>query len=123
MSNLHGRIPTKGESYQEHDTVEHRLRVATHIDGNSVVYEDTNFTSGDSPSVLDVLTDLGRTAHKGFVENVGPGDLQIEVSFDGTTYGGIYTLSGGQALSIDDEKVAKIRITYQDPTGYKARLG
>ena len=123
MGNLHGRMPTKGESYQEHDTVEHRLRVATHIDGNTVSYEDTNFTSVESPAVLAVFNDLGRSGHEGYISNDGPGDMTYEISFDGTTYGGIHTLRGGEVHTLKNMKINRIRLTYVDPTEYRVKVG
>lgn len=123
MGNLHGRIPTRGPEASEHDKVEERKRVATWIDGNVVAYEDANFTSAETLSVLDVRTDLGRSAHKGYIVNDGPGDMKVEISFDGNTYGGLHTLRGGDVLDIDDFKINKIRLTYIDPTEYRALIG
>lgn len=122
MGNLHGRMPTQTINKQQHDKVEERQRVATHADGNTVSYEDTNFTTGESPAVLNVLTDLGRAGHKGSFINDGPGDVQIELSYDGTVYGGLHTLRGGETLSLHDLKIAKIRVTYIDPTEYRCLI-
>lgn len=123
MGNLHGRMPTKGESYKEHDRVEERQRVATHIDGNTASYEDTNFTSAETLSVLNVLSDLGRSGHQGTFINDGPGEILVEISFDGATYGGLHTLKGGEQMALSDLKIAKIRLTYVDPTAYRCMVG
>lgn len=123
MTNLHGRMPTKGKEYNEHDDVERRKRVATWVDGNVLSYEDTNFTSGESPAVLSVITDLGRTAHEGYFINDGPGDILIEFSFDGTNYGGQHTVHGGDIVDLKDLKIQKIRLTYVDPTEYRVLVG
>ena len=108
---------------EEHDGVEYRKRVATHIDGNTVSYEDTNFTSAESPAVLDVFTDIGRFGHQGQIINDGPGDIQVEISYDGTTYGGLHNLRGGEVFELSNLKINKIRLTYVDQTEYRAVVG
>ncbi len=122
MANTGGHVNVASDSHEEHDHVEYRKRVATYVDGTSVAYEDTNFTSAESPAVCDVFTDLGRIGHKGYFINDGPGDIQIEISADGITYGGVHTLHGGDVLDFDDLKIKKIRITYIDPTEYRALI-
>lgn len=104
----------------EHDGVEYRKRVATYVDGTSVSYEDSSFVTGDSPAVLDVFTDLGRFGHKGQFINDGPGKIRVEISADGTTYGGIHTLGEGDTLVLDDLKINKLRLTWQQDTSYRA---
>jgi len=119
MGNLHGRMPTQTVQKQTFDAIEERTRVATHADGNTASYEDTNFTAADTLSVLDIYTDLGRAGHKGAFINDGPGDILVELSFDGLVYGGIHTLHGGESLNLNDLKVHKVRLTYVDPTEYR----
>jgi hypothetical protein len=123
MTNLHGRMPTKGKEYNEHDDAEGRKRVATWIDGNVASYEDTNFTSGESPAVLDVYNDLGRIAHEGYFINDGPGDILVEFSYDSSTYGGQHTVHGGDILDLRNLKIMRIRLTYVDPTEYRVLVG
>lgn len=116
----------KGEAsviHEEHDHEIYAKKITSRIAGNVVVYEDTNFTSADSPAILDVFNDLGRIATTGHLHNTSLGDLQVEVSFDGVNYGGIYTLSGGQVINFDNETIKKVRITFVDPTSYLARFG
>lgn len=123
MTNLHGRMPTRGKEYNEHDDVEGRKRVSTSVDGNVVSYEDTNFTSGESPAVLDILTDLGRSGHEGYIINDGPGDMLVEFSFDSTNYGGQHTLHGGDIMDLRNLKIQRIKLTYIDPTEYRVLVG
>jgi hypothetical protein len=104
----------------EHDMVEYRKRVALYVDGSTVSYEDTNFVSGDSPVVLDVFADLGRPGHEGYVLNDGAGNLLLELSTDGTTYGGSHTLRWGEQLLLNNLKVNRIRLTWQEDTSYRA---
>lgn len=122
-------MATKGQRHlnsfanDEFDAETYRKRVATHIDGKTVSYEDSDFTSGESPSILDIITDLGRIGTKGYFINDGPGDIKIEISDDAATYGGQHTLRGGDQFSLNNLKIRRIRITYVDPTEYRALVG
>lgn len=109
--------------HEHDDDVEYRHRVATYVDGNTVAYEDTSFTTGDSPAILDVFTDLGRIAHEGYIVNDGPGRILVEMSFDGTTYGGQHTIYDGDTLSFSNLKIKKIRLTWVDNSAYRAMVG
>lgn len=104
------------------DETEYRNRVATYVDGNSVSYEDANFLVADGAAVLNIEADLGRIGHKGHVINDGPGRLRVEVSSDGTTYGGLHTLSDGDVFSLDDLTIKKIRITPVEVSAYRALI-
>lgn len=103
----------------EHDVVEYRKRVQMWSDGNSVSYEDTAFATGDSPAVLAVSTDLGRAGHEGYFTNDGPGNILVEVSKDGTTYGGVHTLKGGETLDLSNLIINKIRVTWAQNAAYR----
>lgn len=103
----------------EHDAVEYRKRVATYVDGSTVAYEDTDFVSGDSPVVLDIDTDLGRLGHEGYVLNDGAGNILVEISIDGTNCGGSHTLRWGEQLNLDNLKIDRIRLTWQEDSSYR----
>lgn len=105
---------------EEHDDVEYRKRVATHVDGDSVSYEDSDFVTGDSPIVFDVFTDLGRIGHKGYIVNDGPGEIKLENSSDGTVYGGQHTIKEGEVFVLDDLKIKKLRLTWVNDSAYRA---
>ena len=122
MGNLHGRMPTKGESYAEHDTVEYRQRVATYVDGTTVGYEDTQFDAGESPAVLDVLSDLGRLGHEGQIINDGPGKITVAISASGSIYGGSHTLMAGEVMDFTNLKIERIKLTFIDDTGYRVMV-
>jgi len=106
----------------EHDPVEYRKRVIMSSDGSSTGYEDSNFVSGDSPAVLDIQTDLERIGHRGYIANDGPGDMKYEISADGTTYGSIHTLRGGETANLENLKIKKIRLTHVDNTEYRVMI-
>lgn len=120
MSNQTGaHVNVSSYKKEEHDAATGGVRVVGRVQNNSVSYEDTNFASGDSPAVLAVNTDLGRNGYKGYFINDGPGDIQVEISNDGTIYGGTHTVRGGEQLALDDLNIAKIRLTFVDPTEYR----
>ena len=110
----------KSIAHEEHDYNEYRKRVATYADGNSVSYEDTSFVTGDSPAVLDVYTDLGRNGHDGYISNDGSGNFRVEISTDGTNYGGLHTLKNGEILELAGLKKRKKRITWVADSSYRA---
>lgn len=123
MATNGGHVNVASDSHEEHDHVEYRKRVATYVDGNSASYEDTNFTSGESPAVIDFFADTNRIAHEGTFINDGPGDILVEFSDNSTTYGGQHTLRGGEVMDLSNMKIKRIRITYVDPTEYRVIIG
>lgn len=65
------------------------------------VYAGT-LTSGVSPLVLDVFTDLGDEGCRGFVENQSvSASFTVAFSFDGTNYGDEITVLAGKTLNLD----------------------
>lgn len=89
------------------------------IIGNDVAYEDSSFTSGDSPRVLAVQGDLGRLGIDGYIVNDGAGDIQFELSKDGTTYGAAHTLKKDDIVNLRHRQVSKIRLTWVADCGYR----
>jgi len=87
--------------------------------GRSVSYEDTSFLTGDSPVVLDVNADLGRNGRDGYIANDGAGNFTVEVSDDGTTYGGSHTVKAGEILEINGVDIDKVRITWIANSAYR----
>jgi len=108
MTNLSQRIPTKGPEGLTIDKTENRQRVISAVDGNSVSYEST-LTTG--PDVLcNILTDIGRKGHYGYIINDGEGDIQVSWSYNGTLYGGIHTLQPDERISLDQFTVQIIKL-------------
>ena len=90
--------------------------------------EDLDFQSGDSPVVLDVESSLGvksidcRIACKSNTANKG--NILVELSTDGTTYGDQFTVFYSETLpfnlAILALKISKIRITHSGTdSGYR----
>ena len=104
---------------QEHDENASRKKVSTWIYNNSVSYEDTNFVTGDSPATLNVYSDLGVTGHLGYITNDGDGNILIELSNDGTNYGGQHTLKSYETAHFNEMTVYKIRLTWVSDTSYR----
>ena len=90
------------------------------VEGNDKGYEDTSFVTGESPRVLDVNTDLGRNAREGGILNDGAGDLLVEISNDGATYGDQHTLKADEVFDLEGRNVDSIRLTWVADTGYRA---
>jgi len=87
--------------------------------GRTVTYEDTSFVTGDSPATHDINTDLGRNGRDGYVICDGAGDITIEVSDDGTSYGGTHTMKRGERLSLKGLDIDRIRITWVSDSSYR----
>lgn len=108
----------------EHDKVAYAKRVVVVASqGKTVSYEDASFVTGDSSIVLDVFTDLGTNGSGGYITNDGPGDFKVEVSNDGSSYGGLHTLKNGEILSLNGMVVDKIRITGVSDSSYRVLVG
>lgn len=120
MSNATGRMATQSIEVEEHDAQTGAKRIINRAKTDTVSYEDTNFTSADSPAVLDVKTDLGMNGSRGSLTNMGPGDFLVEISADSVNYGGQHTLSAGEVFNLDGLNIGRIRLTFIDPTEYKA---
>lgn len=75
-------------------------------------YEDASFVSGDSPTTHDFNADAGRNAVDGYIVCDGPGDIQVDISRDGITYGDKWTMKAGELVNLTHFNVDKIRITY-----------
>ncbi len=103
----------------EYDKDEARKKVAVWVYGNTVSYEDIDFTISDSPVSLNVYSDLKVKGHGGFISNDGNGIIQIEFSNDGNTYGGQHTIKAFEVLEFNDLTIAKIRLTCVSDTSYR----
>ena len=88
-----------------------------YVPGLDYTYKDTNFVAGDSPATLDVNNDLGRNGHLGFIICGGPGNIDVKVSNDGVSYGGIHTMKPGEVYPLNSRDVDRIQLIY---TGIKS---
>jgi len=87
--------------------------------GRTKAYEDASFVTGESPRELDVLTDLGREGHDGYIVNDGDGDIKVEFSDDGTAWGDQHTLKKDEWLPLFMLEIAKIRLTWVADSAYR----
>lgn len=117
----YGSIPI---THEEHDSDANAKRVVlASSTGNTVSYEDTSFVTGDSPAVLDVFTDLGRVGEGGYIINDGEGSFTVEISDNGTAYGGVHTLKAGEIMTLDGLMVNRIRLTWVSNSSYRVLIG
>ncbi len=80
---------------------------------------DTSFVTGDSPVVIDLLANLGSLAQHVVIFNDGPGDLDVEMSLDGTAYGAVHTVKASEAFGPEGASISSIRITWVSDSAYR----
>ena len=91
--------------------------------GINKTYEDTSFEVGDSPVTHDFYSDTGRYASDGWITCDGPGNIQVDYTRDGITYGDKWTMKKGESVDLLRLDIKKIRITYVSATsGYRIFL-
>lgn len=90
-----------------------------YIAGRTATFEDSSFVTGDSPATHDVNTALGRNGRDGYIVNDGPGDLQYQISDNGTNYGGAHTLKSGETVKLTHLDISKIKMTWIADCGYR----
>ena len=82
-------------------------------------YKDTSFVVGDSPATHDINTDLGRNAVQVFIYNDGIGDMDVEMTQDGSTWGDKHTMKSLERLELRDVDVDSVRVTHVADTAYR----
>jgi len=76
---------------------------------NPKKYEGTVATVG-VPVTLNVNTDLGRNSGDGYIVCDGPGDLEVDLSYDGTTYEENITVKKDEILDLGGLNIHTIKI-------------
>lgn len=89
------------------------------IAGRTATFEDSSFVTGDSPATHDVNAALGRNGHDGYIVNDGDGDLQYQISNDGTNYGGAHTLKKDETVKLTGLDIDSIKIIWVADCGYR----
>jgi len=93
------------------------------LPGLNKTYEDSSFEAGDSPAVHNFLSDTGRRAQEGWIICDGDGDIQVDYSRDGITYGDKFTVKSGEVVDFLRLDIARIRVTYVSAnSGYRIFL-
>jgi len=90
--------------------------------GLNKVYEDTNFVTGDSPQTHDFNSDAGRNATDGYIICDGPGNIKVDYSRDGITFGEQWTMKKGEKVSLLRLDIDKIRITWVADSAYRINM-
>lgn len=90
--------------------------------GLNKAYEDANFVVGDSPAVHDFYSDTGRYAIDGWIVCDGDGDIQVDYTRDGITYGSKWTMKKNETVDLLRLDIKKIRITHVADSAYRIFL-
>ena len=80
--------------------------------GLNKTYEDSSFEAGDSPVTHDFYGDTGKYASDGYIICDGSGDIQVDYSRDGITYGDKFTMKSGETVDLLRLDIKKIRVTH-----------
>lgn len=127
------RTPRIGVRYRVTEFEVSRQSDVTYFEGNPYIYETVvalvgqknihDIREGNSTINGVAITEtqaLLRSAHSGYVENLGPGNLLVEFSSDGTSYSGVRTLSPGQSQPLDKMDIVTLRLdTNVNNTAYR----
>ncbi len=81
---------------------------------DNIVFEDASFVVGDSPQTHDfnAATSPNRNAVDGYIVCDGAGDIQVDISRDGISFGAKFTVKSGEVVFLDHLDIDKIRITF-----------
>lgn len=82
-------------------------------------YEDSSFVTGDSPVILDLLTDLGDYARDVAITNDGVGNITVAISNDGISYSDEHILKAQEGLTLSDIKIDSVRLTWVADSSYR----
>ncbi len=91
-------------------------------DFDNKVYEDASFATGDSPQTHDFNSDASRNAVDGYIICDGPGNIQVDISRDGISYGAKWTMKKGERVNLQHFNIDKIRITWVSDSAYRINL-
>ena len=75
-------------------------------------FEDSSFESGDSPVTLDANAALGRNATSGYIICDGAGNISVQFSNNGTSFGDSHTVKSNEVLRFDRVSVDSVKITH-----------
>lgn len=75
-------------------------------------YEDTSFVAGDSPATIDFNADAGRNSIDGWIICDGVGDISVEISADGATFGDPFTMKNGENAILNNFDIDTVRISH-----------
>ena len=73
-------------------------------------------------TVHDFNADTGRDAVDGYVINDGPGNIEVEISRDGLSYGGKFTMKKGERVNLAHFRINLIRVTWVADSNYRINL-
>lgn len=87
-----------------------------------LTFEDTSFTDGDSPIVLDINDAYGTNGREFTVINDGAGVFTVAISNDGIAFGGEHRMKNGETYSKLNISLDKIRLTRVSDSAYRVEV-
>lgn len=93
-----------------------------HFAGLNKTYEDASFVAGDSPATHDFNNDKNRNAIDGWIICDGDGDIQVDFSNDGISFGDKFTMKKREVVDLLRLDINKIRITHVADSAYRIFL-
>jgi hypothetical protein len=123
------RIIGKSDSRDENEAIQAQVDFLGNLHvregaypGLNKTYENSSFTAGDSPAVHDFYDDTNRWAIDGWITCDGAGDIQVDYTRDGITYGDKFTMKSGETVDLLRLDIKKIRVTRVADSAYRIFL-
>jgi hypothetical protein len=108
-----GRMDESNEGIDAQVDEFHNLHIKKgQINASNKTYEDTSFTSGDSPATHNFYADTGRVTSDGYIVCDGSGDIQVAISRDGLIYDDTFTIKKDEVVELSHVRISKIRVTH-----------
>ncbi len=101
------------------DTAGIQLVQQTPVTGaNPAVFNDNAFVTGDSPVTLDINAALSRNAKSVSIAVTGAGAVDIEYSFNNSSFTSKVRLTGASSIELTDVDIDAVRLTWIADSAY-----
>lgn len=104
-----GGLDSEGRDVQVDEWGSLHIRDSSYNFDNKT-YEGT-VTAANSPVTCSFYSDTGRDAFEGWIVNDGAGDIQVDFSRDGLSYGDKFTIKKGEFIDLLRLRINKLRLT------------
>lgn len=79
----------------------------------------TSFATGDSPEVIDFISEIGKPASNGYLINDGSGDISIAMRRGQAAFGDEIILSANERFDFKGRDIEHLRITWVTNSSYR----